>query len=56
MKVHAPFIEYESPQVEVKVALYNVSPTGRPLEETPLHGEEAIREAMMEFVQKVQGI
>ena len=45
MRVYPPFIEYESPQVEVKVALpHNLSE------------ESSIRFAMMKFVEAVQDI
>ena len=56
MKVPPPYIEYESPQVEVKVALpANLTFNGEAFIGT-LPGEASIREAMTNFVEIIQNI
>ena len=50
--MHPPHIEFQSPFVEIKVALSNIGANGDFLE-SPLPLESTLRAAMMEFVGKV---
>ena len=54
--MHPPHIEYETPYVEVKVALpCNMSRDGKPLAH-PLPQEPEIRDLMIEFSEKIQSL
>ena len=54
--IYPPHIEYQTPHVEVKVALpCNMSLDGKPLS-PPLPQESEIRDAMIEFTEKIQSL